>query len=151
MTMEIAIAGRWPTALDQAAVSKMVADAYRRTGGSGSVILNLSFVDDRAIRKLNREWRGVDQPTDVLSFGQKGFVSVGGRGRRPVRALGDVVISLPTARRQAKAAGRDLSTELASLIVHGALHLCGMDHASMAGERRMFALQQELLLCHKFC
>jgi probable rRNA maturation factor len=106
--------------------------------------VSLLLCPDKLIRRLNGRWRGLDKPTDVLSFPQL----EGERSPQPPGApcpLGDVVISLPTARRQAKAAGKALREELALLWVHGLLHLLGYDHATKREEKRMFALQDALL------
>lgn len=83
------------------------------------------FVGDRAMQTLNREWRGQDRPTDVLSFA--GEITPEGRH------LGDVVISVPTARRQAAAAGHSLEHELRRLLLHGVLHCLGHDHETDDG------------------
>lgn len=79
----------------------------------------LSFVlcSDAHIQALNRQWRGKDAPTDVLSFPQE-----------DEDVLGDLVISVPTAARQAQERGTPLQTELRVLMVHGLLHLLGYDH-----------------------
>jgi probable rRNA maturation factor len=99
--------------------------------------LSLSLVGDREMRKLNREWRGKDQPTDVLSFPQLE------RG-----ALGDVVISLETARRQAREGGWPLSVELRRLLAHGIAHCRGYDHDTARSARRMAAAEHRLLGTH---
>lgn len=89
--------------------------------------LSLEVIGDRRMRRLNREYRKKDRPTDVLAFPTREVIMP--RGVSPVsQMLGDVVISLPTAIRQAKASGRSIDDELAMLLVHGVLHLCGYDH-----------------------
>jgi len=96
--------------------------------------------DDR-IRDLNRDYLGHDRPTDVLSF-PDGDVLPSGR-----RLLGQIVVSLETARRQADDAGHSESRELAELTLHGVLHLLGYDHSSDQGEmdRIELKLRRELL------
>jgi probable rRNA maturation factor len=84
------------------------------------------FTGDRAMRELNRRYRGKDHPTDVLSF--PGTTSPEGRH------LGDVVIAVPTARRQAAAAGHSAHRELRVLLLHGLLHCLGHDHETDGGE-----------------
>jgi probable rRNA maturation factor len=86
------------------------------------------FCDDATIRSLNRQFRGKDRPTDVLSF-SAGFAQEDGPPY-----LGDVAISLETARRQAAEVGVSTETELSTLLVHGILHLAGYDHESDDGE-----------------
>jgi probable rRNA maturation factor len=93
------------------------------------------------MRRLNREWRGKDRPTDVLSFslreGEHGGVA---------SALGDVVISLETAARQARDRRSSLASEVDRLLVHGILHLAGYDHeVSAREERRMKRKEREML------
>ncbi|NVI98149.1 rRNA maturation RNase YbeY [Myxococcus sp. AM009] len=105
------------------------------------VELSLSLVDDRAIRRLNRTWRQKDKATDVLSF-PAGDLPKGTPGPRP---LGDVVISLDTAKRQAKEYGRTLESELARYLAHGLLHLLGHDHERPRDAKRMAALEEQLL------
>ncbi len=96
--------------------------------------LSVLLCDDEFIRELNAQWRQKDIPTDVLSF------SMGGGD-----LLGDVVISLDTAKRQAGGRGHDLHTELRVLLVHGLLHLCDHDHEKEADNARMAAEENRLL------
>ncbi|MDQ1639924.1 MAG: putative rRNA maturation factor [Pyrinomonadaceae bacterium] len=99
------------------------------------------FVSDRAMAELNRRWRGQRGTTDVLSFpaAQDKFEKFEGLN------LGDVVISVEQAARQAKQNRLSLNTEIAQLILHGVLHLCGYDHATDKGEMNRL----ELRLRHK--
>ncbi|MFB3787174.1 MAG: rRNA maturation RNase YbeY [bacterium] len=85
--------------------------------------LSISLVDDESIRRLNRAYRGIDSPTDVLSFPLREGEPVG-----QDYALGDIVISLDTARRQATTYGHTEADEIDELIFHGFLHLAGYDH-----------------------
>jgi len=114
-----------------------------------SVIRQLGFDDcdlsivcesDETIRDLNMQYRGIDQPTDVLSFPSKVVDPQSGR-----LYLGDVIVSLPTILRQAKELGHDFNTELATVIIHGILHLAGYNHTEQIGEEEMFALQERIL------
>jgi probable rRNA maturation factor len=93
---------------------------------------------DRVIRKLNREYRGKDQPTDVLSFDI-------GDGLDAGEPFGDVVISVETARRQARDYEAPLQTEILRLLVHGTLHLCGYDHQERREAARMHGLTRRLV------
>lgn len=107
--------------------------------------LSLELTGDRRIRRLNREYRKKDQPTDVLAFPTREAVMP--RGVRPVAGmLGDVLISLPTAVRQAKEAGRSIDDELAMLLVHGVLHLCGYDHERSPREAARMSRRERVLL-----
>jgi probable rRNA maturation factor len=97
--------------------------------------ISISYVDDRSMRKLNREHRGINQTTDILSFPAK-------PEKGAWRHLGDLVISLPTAQKMAKKLGVSRRREIETLVVHGFLHLCGFDHEKDNGE--MLEIQQKL-------
>lgn len=114
----------------------------------------MSFVNSAEIRALNRDFRGKDKPTDVLSFPQETFSPpLLPRRRRAARRaprrapspLGDVIISLPEAAANARGIGQPLDREVAFLIVHGMLHLCGHDHEKRADERLMRSAQRTLM------
>jgi probable rRNA maturation factor len=107
-------------------------------GEHGSA-LSVSLVDDNVIRKLNRDFRGKDAPTDVLSFPLAENGEVIGE-----RLLGDVVISVDTARRQAAAYDAPLQRELYRLLIHGLLHVLGHDHERTAQRRAMEAEERRL-------
>jgi rRNA maturation RNase YbeY len=97
--------------------------------------LSLLVCDDRVMRRLNREHRNIDRPTDVLAFALHegmSMVSV-------IDSLGDIVIAWPTARRQARDHGWSVEREVCLLVAHGLLHLLGFDHANRIDERRMMA------------
>jgi rRNA maturation RNase YbeY len=113
-------------AVRQPTLARVAARVLSAVGESRSE-LSLELTGDRRMRRLNREYRKKDRPTDVLAFPIREAVMP--RSVRPVTPmLGDVVISLPTAVRQAKEGGRSIDDELAMLLVHGVLHLCGYDH-----------------------
>jgi probable rRNA maturation factor len=104
--------------------------------------LSVALVDDAAMRELNRDYRSIDRPTDVLAFAMEE-----GEALAPLtgpRLLGDVVISVPTARRQAAKHRRALLAELTMLLAHGLLHLLGHDHGTRAEETEMTGLTREL-------
>lgn len=103
--------------------------------------LTVSLVDDSEIHRLNRAYRGADRPTDVLAFAMREGPRV--PGDAPV--LGDVVISLDTAARQARRRGVALAVEVRTLLIHGVLHLLGYDHEGSAAEaRRMRSTERRL-------
>lgn len=99
--------------------------------------VTVAFVSDRAMRELNRRWRGRRGTTDVLSFpaGQEEFEEAEGL------SLGDVVVSVEQAARQAEAHGLSFDDEVAQLILHGLLHLCGHDHETDSGEMNALELR----------
>jgi probable rRNA maturation factor len=105
--------------------------------------LSVVVTTDKAIRVLNRDWRAKDKPTDVLSFPQD--PGPGPSAQSPEPTIGDVVISLDTARRQAREGGWPLSVELRRLLAHGLLHCLGHDHEQPAEARRMARAELELL------
>jgi probable rRNA maturation factor len=118
----------------------------------GKAEFNICFVDDKAIRRLNAVYRGKDKATDVLSFAWNESTGPCGRERRPTpnrqtwgeksNFLGEVVISVETAGRNAAAEGHSTLNEIRWLILHGVLHLLGYDHESDHGE--MTALELKL-------
>ena len=97
--------------------------------------LSVAFVDDATIHALNRDYRNKDKPTDVLAFA----MSEGEHGHMAGCVLGDVIISAPTAQRQARAAKKTLLAECTMLLAHGLLHLLGWDHDTAVKDRAMRA------------
>ena len=102
--------------------------------------LSIILTGDARLRQLNRDYLGIDAPTDVLSFpaSEKDQES-------SALYLGDVLISIPRARRQARMAGHPLEAELQLLVIHGVLHLLGYDHAELDDKERMWAVQEQAL------
>lgn len=94
---------------------------------------SILLTSDDQIQKLNKIYRKKNRPTDVLAFALDEGAPVAG----DASLLGDVVVSVPTARRQAAAARRDLTAEITMLLAHGLLHLLGWDHQTEAEDRRM--------------
>jgi len=110
--------------------------------GSPDAELSLLLVDDAEMTEYNREFRGKDRPTNVLAFAMRD----GEFPELTPHLLGDVVISAETARREAEAAGTRLEARLDELLVHGALHLFGMDHERSEDEAEaMFRRARELV------
>lgn len=103
--------------------------------------LGVHVVGDRRMRQLNKRYRKQDKSTDVLAFPMQE-----GPGPR-TDLLGDVVISLPTAQRQAKESNHSLDRELTGLLVHGVLHLCGYDHELGDAEARRMQRREHAILC----
>jgi rRNA maturation RNase YbeY len=104
--------------------------------------LSVVFASERLMRDLNRTYRHQDRPTNVLSFPQRPTR----QGEPSTALLGDVVVSLPTAAREARALRQSLEERVLYLLVHGILHLLGYDHDRSAHERRrMEAREQEIL------
>lgn len=126
----------------------------------------LTFVDDETIHELNRTYRNIDRPTDVLSFAMleqgedepailygeeepdedtAGDDADAGEEEGFEEPLGDIVISVPRAAAQAEEYGHSVERELGFLFVHGFLHLIGYDHDNEEAERKMFAKQEKIL------
>ncbi len=104
------------------------------------VDLSIVITDDSSIQDLNREYRGLDAPTDVLSF------SLNEKDPETNRLyLGDVIISFPRAQDQSLKAGHAVMAELQLLTVHGILHLSGYDHAEPDEKEKMWQVQQDIL------
>ena len=117
------------TKIDTRAWESFADKAAAAIGKDGSTA-TVAFVSDKAIRELNRQFRGVDKATDVLSFPAD-----------EVENLGDIAISVDTAARQAKENGLTFDEEVAQLILHGLLHLSGYDHETDNGEMNRLELR----------
>jgi probable rRNA maturation factor len=115
--------------LDTEAWSTFADKALEAIGNSESSA-TIAFVSDKRIRELNRQFREVDKATDVLSFPAEEKVN-----------LGDIAVSVDTAAVQAKENGLTLEGEIAQLILHGLLHLCGYDHETDNGEMNRLELK----------
>lgn len=108
--------------------------------------VSLALVDERRMEDLHRQWMDEPGPTDVLSFPMDELRPGTPGSPAPLGVLGDIVLCPSVAARQAAAAGHSTTDELDLLLTHGVLHLLGFDHAEPEEHRRMFALQDTLLL-----
>ena len=107
-----------------------------------NAIFSIIFVEDEEIHALNRDYRGVDRITDVISFA---FEDTGEILYNEIRMLGDIYICIPQMKRQAESYGHSEKRELSFLAVHGLLHLLGYDHMNEEDEKEMFSLQELIL------
>ncbi|MBQ2985175.1 MAG: rRNA maturation RNase YbeY [Clostridia bacterium] len=121
-------------------VSAAVEAALAHRGRSGEITVTL--VDDEAIHEINRSYRNVDRPTDVISFPSEEGECI---AAIPDGFLGDIIISLPRAAAQAEEYGHSFRRELSFLAVHGTLHLLGYDHMTDDEAKEMFGLQEDIL------
>ena len=126
--------------------SSLVSKTFNHLKLKFNPIISVSLVDNEFIHKMNRDYRGIDRPTDVISFA---FLDNEDRealykSKEPV-CLGDIYISVDKAKEQAKEYGHSLKRELSFLFVHGLLHLLGYDHMTEEDEKVMFRLQDEIL------
>ncbi len=145
-----------PDMVDEAVLAKAVNAALAAVDDSGDAPpyglppndaeLSIRVTTDDEIQRLNREYRGVDRPTDILSFSPETGDNI--QAAAPpdmVRLLGDVVLSLPTARRQAEELGHSLDMEMAWLTIHGTLQLLGYAHETDEEATHMEALERTAL------
>ena len=141
MAVEISLEGPVDAWLHDAGNLEELAESALTILGKADHDLSIVLTNDEYIRILNRDFRQKDAPTDVLSFAQmegEPFVS-------PVPTLGDLVISLETASRQAEERGHPLAAEVRVLLVHGLMHLLGFDHLDAGDRREMAVAENELL------
>ncbi|MDA0270952.1 MAG: rRNA maturation RNase YbeY [Chloroflexi bacterium] len=138
--VEDAVAGR----ADLAALQRLIEQALADEDVEDGTGLALIVADDEMLHALNREHRGVDAPTDVLSFGAEEGEEIP-LGEGTARYVGDIVISVETAARQAEAAGITLDQELAHIVLHGVLHLLGWDHETPEDAAAMEAREERVL------
>jgi len=136
----VEISGRIPSVLTRRGIQRAVADAFLASKYRGTGSVSVAFVTDETIKRLNRTWRGIAKPTDVLSFIPG---DVPGSGAEKI--VGDLVISPAYVKRSSKKQGVPYREELLRVLVHGILHLRGFDHATLKDEKKMFGLQERIL------
>ena len=136
------------TLVDKGRSRKIVRQVLKAEEVSPPYEVSLVFTDSKKVRQLNRLYRGVDQPTDVLAFymhQQSGADSSFTLPPYGVTHLGDVIISCPQALVQAKEQEHSIQRELALLVIHGVLHLLGYNHEESREAKKMRAREKELL------
>jgi probable rRNA maturation factor len=143
VAVEVQIAPAFSGAVPAEGLQALVEVVLRHEGRVGEVTLVVT--DDEGIRALNRDFLGLDAPTDVLSFGAQedsgSFIAAPEMGSY----LGDVIVSYPRAVAQAEERGHPVQQELNFLVVHGVLHLLGYDHADEEEKAVMWARQEAIL------
>jgi probable rRNA maturation factor len=127
-----------PLPVASESIERAAGAALRHESASGD--LSIVLAGDAQLQQLNREYLGIDAPTDVLSFPASETDPESGAAY-----LGDILISVPRAAQQAAAAGHPLASEVQLLVVHGVLHLLGHDHADPAQKSVMWAAQSAIL------
>lgn len=137
--------------VDVEAITAAVAATLRQQDVADAA-LAVVITSDAAVQALNRDYRGIDAPTDVLSFAARDAHDDAPDVALPPEVaaelasyLGDLVIALPYSERQAAYFGNSVTAELQLLAVHGTLHLLGYDHADATDEERMWAIQETIL------
>lgn len=141
MQIDVSLEGGGAAGAGHVADLEAVAGQVLKAFGLDEAELSVVLCDDAFIHPLNRDWRGKDRPTDVLSFAQR----EGEEADEDDPVLGDVVISLETAARQAAERGHSTAHELRVLLVHGICHLLGYDHEEDDEAEEMEALERDLL------
>lgn len=129
-------------------ISEILNHAAKEEGLIGNTEVSVTLMSDDAIQVVNAEYRGLDKTTDVISFALEELTEdevaiVGEQGMPTI--LGDILISVDTAKRQAVEYGHTLDREIGFLALHGFLHLLGYDHMTEADELKMFGRQKEIL------
>ena len=146
--IEILVGEKFQGLVDEDWAKKIARHALNTEGVALPYEMSLVFTDSETVQQLNRDYRGVDEPTDVLAFymlPQKEADSSFALPPDGVLHLGEVIISYPQAVEQAKEQGHSVEQELALLIIHGILHLLGYDHEQPEEEKRMRGREVELL------
>lgn len=143
--LEVDVAPEFAGEVDRDLLTRVVCATLESQGITGPIELSVVVTNDARIQELNREYRGKDYPTDVLSFSQ-----IEGPDGFPLpsdapRPLGDIVISYDRVRAQAGEYGHSQQRELAYLTVHGLLHLIGFDHEAEQDRQRMRAAEESAL------
>jgi probable rRNA maturation factor len=129
-------------------IRELLGHAAAEEALSGELEVAVTFMTDEAIQEVNAQYRGKDLPTDVISFAleemSEGEVAIVAEEGMPT-VLGDILISVETAMRQAGEYGHDFKREIGFLALHGFLHLLGYDHMTEEEETKMFGRQKEIL------
>ena len=146
ITEVIVVADGWHSEPDaEAIIQRAVATAAETVNaGLGEAELAVMLTDDSGIRTLNLNWRGIDKPTNVLSFPALPPTGAGGPDDAP-RMLGDIAIAYETTRREADDEQKPFDHHLSHLAVHGFLHLIGYDHEKDDDAETMESLEAEIL------
>jgi probable rRNA maturation factor len=146
--VEIFIEEKFRGAVDGGLVKKIARQVFKAEEVNPPYEVSLVFTDSETVQRLNRDYRGVDEPTDVLAFymlPQKEADSSFALPPDGVTRLGEVIISYPQAVAQAKDQGHSPEREMALLVIHGILHLLGYDHEEPGEESKMRERERELL------
>ena len=128
--------------IDQMATIKALLDFIVAKEKLDNCLFNVIFVDNNYIHKINKEYRGIDKETDVISFALEDNID---EVKLEFRILGDIYISVDRAKEQAKEYGHSFLREVSFLTIHGLLHLLGYGHMTKEEEEIMFKKQDELL------
>lgn len=129
-------------------LSNLLAHAAKEEGIAANAEVSVTFMSDEEIKAINADYREIDKATDVISFALEeqgeGEIEIYGLPDMPT-VLGDIIISVDTAKRQADDYGHSFKREIGFLALHGLLHLIGYDHLNDEDEKKMFGRQKEIL------
>lgn len=139
ITVTVAIEAQDPQPFDR--LRAAVTWVLRRHAVSVDTALSIVIMGDDDVRRLNREFREIDTPTDVLSFAAEPLPFTDDEPN-----LGDLILALPTIQRQAESEGHDWRDEMVLAVIHGTLHLLGYDHDTPENQSRMWQVQSEALV-----
>ncbi len=149
LTIDMDVAPQFEDDVDGLMLEEVLSRAVAEAGLSGSVEVSVVITENAEIHELNRQYRGVDAPTDVLSFSQiEGTADAPDFPVGGVRQLGDIVISGDKVRAQAEEYGHSRRRELAYLAVHGLLHLLGFDHETPEDQAEMRQAEENALVAY---
>lgn len=127
---------------------RLTAKTFKHLNITGYYLVEVNLIDSAEIQDVNKEYRGIDAPTDVISFALRdkvvGEVNIIQDNDTPI-LLGSILIAVDVAMNQAEQYNHDLRRELKFLYLHGLLHLLGYDHNNEEEEKKMFGLQDEIL------
>lgn len=136
-------------------IHELVIASAKKIGLTDNTELSVTIVDNQTIQEINRNYRSIDEPTDVISFAledndEEDFIiffeeNFESNDLSLPRLLGDIFISIDKAQEQASEYGHSFERELGFLVVHGFLHLNGYDHQTKVEEKEMFNLQEKIL------
>lgn len=127
--------------VDESLIEGLIKATSEKLGISDSLV-EIILIDDEKIHEINKQYRGVDRPTDVISFAFQDMEDI---TISNITNLGEIYISLDKVKSQAKEYGHSERRELGFLTVHGLLHLLGYDHMNSEDEKEMFKLQEDIL------
>ncbi|MBQ9824086.1 MAG: rRNA maturation RNase YbeY [Solobacterium sp.] len=143
--MEITLLNRTNTDITafEEQFAKIAASAEKELKLKGDSVISVTFVRSRTIHAINRDYRGIDRPTDVISFAIQDEADQ--FFEEEEKDLGDIFINIDYAKRQAKEYGHSYEREICFLFTHGLLHCLGYDHMTQEDEKVMFNLQKKIL------
>jgi probable rRNA maturation factor len=146
--IEISVKEKFRGLVDEGWAGRIAQTVLKAEGVASPYEVGLVFTDSKTVKQLNRDYRGMDEPTDVLAFSMLSQKEVDSSFILPpdgVTRLGEVIISYPQAVEQAKEQGHATEKELALLVIHGILHLLSYDHEEPEEEVEMRIKEKELL------